>query len=64
MAILTDLLESSCFGLREAAAGGSTTSEPDQLNEKQTDMACEILKAVFNTIIHATVGQIVGVSPN
>ncbi|XP_071832002.1 chaperone Ric-8A-like [Apostichopus japonicus] len=63
VAILTDLLESSCFGLREAAAGGSTTlSEPDQLNEKQTDMACEILKAVFNTIIHATVGQIVGES--
>lgn len=62
MAILTELLESSCLESPEAAAGGSTTSsEPDQLDEKKTDMACEILKAVFNTIIHATVDEIGGV---
>lgn len=65
VAILTELLETTCLESSQAAASGTVAaSEPDKLTEKQTDMACEILKAVFNTIIHATVHEIGGESDN
>ena len=56
----TDIL-ASVFKSQSAASVGAS-EELETLTDDQANLACEVLKALFNTIIHANLSDLEGVS--
>ena len=56
----TDIL-ASVFKSQSAASVGAS-EDLETLTDDQANLACEVLKALFNTIIHANLSDLEGVS--